>query len=378
MHAMRDLESRGRMVRPPDGYPLLVAQALAVEAQSVDVLRFDHDVDVAVEVLLALVGRRDRVLRGVLLDRRHHDHERVRRCVVDLPALAELQHEARLARLDELVLVRRHVQFDKLPLVQRLHALAVHLHDGAVVRRQDPEVVAAGAAAQGHGDEALAPRVRRRDVLDEVVAEALVARDVRALVAGHHRDRTRRVDARAGHVREVRDLQRLEALRERHGKRVLVVVLLALEREVAVLLGEAERHEDGGLRVNRDDADQGVLTRRERRDDVFRALYVDGQRQEGVRGVLLDVQSVDNDLVIRFDVDPFLLDLFKKKLKEYFSKRNVFQNTYNLGHNDTDLALLFEEASNIAVPCCGTIYLKKPNRQRRFDLLKGIYGRLRN
>ena len=323
MNAMRDLESRGRMVRPPDRHPLLVAQALAVEAQSVDFLRFDHDVDVAVEVLLALIGRRDRVLRGVLLDRRHHDHERVRRGVVDLSALAELQHEAGLARLDELILVRRHVQLDELPLVQRLHALAVHLHHGAVVRRQDPEVVAAGAAAQRHGDEALAPRVRRRDVLDEVVAEAAFARDVRALVAGHHRDRARRVDARAGHVREVRDLQRLEALRERDGKRVLVVVLPALEREVAVLLGEAERNEDGGLRVDRDDPDEGVLTRCERRDDVFGALYVDGQGQEGVRGELLDVQSVDDDLVVRFDVDPFLLDLFKKKLKEFFCKRNV-------------------------------------------------------
>lgn len=90
-------------VLTPNGNPLLFPQGASVQSKSIYLLRVNDYVDVAMKVLLVLIWRGYRVLRGVLLDWRDHYHKWIRVSIVSALTFAVLDYNTRLARLYVLV-----------------------------------------------------------------------------------------------------------------------------------------------------------------------------------------------------------------------------------------------------------------------------------
>lgn len=77
-----------------------------------------------------------------------------------------------------------------------------------------------------------------------------------------------------------------------------------LERRFEI--DESESYKNRRALVNRNDSDERRVARRERRYNVLGTLNIDWQSKEGIGGELFDVQTVHDDLGLRFDVDAFV------------------------------------------------------------------------
>ena len=144
-------------------------------------------------------------------------------------------------------------------------------------------------------------------MLDQMIAVSLRLGHVCALVSGEYRDGLRREDSAAGHVRGMGDLESIQFIyHQRQGVSMGVRLSVVLERRFTI--GESERDEDRRAVVNANNANEGHLARGKGRHNVHSTLDIDGQRQECVCGVFLDVQAVHDDLTFRFNVDTLLFD----------------------------------------------------------------------
>src|SRR5689334_11146901 len=116
-----------------------------------------------------------------MLKGRNEHHERIAFLVVILMAVGVLGHQNRIIRsylgwsIDNL--------FEILSGIQRGYSRAVNENVRVVCGREKPECVAEGPGGERYGGEVSAPRIGRRQLFHDVIAERIRRGNIGALVS---------------------------------------------------------------------------------------------------------------------------------------------------------------------------------------------------